>query len=89
MTQAALAAQVGLSRASIANIERGRQSVLLHNALDLASALGLQLPDLLSKAPAISLEDQSIALSDTVSPMARAQISHLIATAVAAGRPRP
>ena len=88
MTQAGLAARVGLSRASIANIERGRQSVLLHHACDLAGALGLQVTDLLPRAVSTSLEDQVIALSDSVSPAARAQISNLIANAVAVGRPR-
>lgn len=88
MTQARLAERVGLSRASIANIERGRQSVLLHQAIDLAAALGLQLTDLLPPTRPSSLEDQAFALSDAVSPAARAQISSLIANAVAAGRPR-
>lgn len=39
LTQAALAAQVGMSRASIANIESGRQNVLLHHVYSLAAAL--------------------------------------------------
>lgn len=39
MTQAELSARIGLSRASVANIESGRQAVLLHQFLALASAL--------------------------------------------------
>ena len=42
LTQQTLAEQVGLSRASIANIEGGRQKVLLHQVYSLARALGLR-----------------------------------------------
>lgn len=45
-TQLQLAGQVGLSRESIANIEGGRQQVLLHHALDIARALGVTLAEL-------------------------------------------
>jgi len=41
MTQANLAKVVGLSRASIANIEVGRQKMLVHQAYALADALKL------------------------------------------------
>ncbi len=39
MTQADLCREVGLTRPSIANIETGRQRILLHQAFDLARAL--------------------------------------------------
>lgn len=39
LTQAQVAEAVGLSRASVANIEAGRQRVLLHQVFDLAHAL--------------------------------------------------
>lgn len=41
LTQADLAKAVGLSRPSIANIEVGRQNVLLHQALEIAKALNV------------------------------------------------
>ena len=41
LTQDSLAERVGLSRASITNIELGRQHVALHSVFLLASALGI------------------------------------------------
>ena len=38
-TQAEIAAQIGLTRASLANIETGRQKVLMHHVFRLANAL--------------------------------------------------
>jgi len=88
LKQAELAGRVGMSRASIANIECGRQNVLLHHAYDIAAALGVQVGDLLPLEPKPSLEDQSLALSDVVSPKAKSQISDLIANALATARAR-
>jgi transcriptional regulator with XRE-family HTH domain len=42
LTQLELSKRVQLARASIANIESGRQSVLLHQYLDISAALGLE-----------------------------------------------
>jgi transcriptional regulator with XRE-family HTH domain len=42
LTQADVAEQIGLTRASLANIETGRQKVLLHQVYRLASALKLK-----------------------------------------------
>jgi transcriptional regulator with XRE-family HTH domain len=50
LTQQQLADSVGLSRASIANIEGGRQKVLLHQIYELASALGVEPTALLPAA---------------------------------------
>lgn len=41
-TQLDVAQQIGLSRASLANIERGEQKVFLHQILALAEALDLE-----------------------------------------------
>jgi transcriptional regulator with XRE-family HTH domain len=41
LTQADVARQIGLTRASLANIESGRQKVLLHQVYRLAGALRL------------------------------------------------
>lgn len=41
LTQSELAEKIGLSRASIANIEAGRQRIVLHQAMEIADALNL------------------------------------------------
>jgi transcriptional regulator with XRE-family HTH domain len=42
LTQEALASQVGLTRTSITNIEKGRQQLLLHTLVDIAHALNIE-----------------------------------------------
>lgn len=44
-TQEQLAKQIGISRASLANIESGRQQVLVHHLFSLAYALQLESPE--------------------------------------------
>jgi len=43
-TQDQIAKQVGISRASLANIEAGRQKLLVHHLFELAEALDLESP---------------------------------------------
>jgi transcriptional regulator with XRE-family HTH domain len=47
MSQGQLAAAVGVSRASIANIEQGRHRIQMHVLYDIAAALDLEPHDLL------------------------------------------
>jgi len=47
LTQLELATRIKLTRGSVANIEAGRQSVLLHQFLDIATALSLKPAQLL------------------------------------------
>ena len=42
LTQATVANRVGLARASIANIEAGRQTLTVHHLRQIGSALGLE-----------------------------------------------
>ncbi|UVI39671.1 helix-turn-helix transcriptional regulator [Qipengyuania spongiae] len=52
LTQAQVAKKVGVSRESIANIEAGRQRVLLHHVYGLARALDLKvITDLIPATP--------------------------------------
>jgi len=52
LTQQDLSERLNLSRSSIANIELGRQKVLLHQLFDLAEALNLKPLDLLPTSDA-------------------------------------
>src|ERR1700679_1689839 len=50
LTQQKLAVKIGLSRAAVANIEKGRQSLLVHVIYDLVNALNLKPMDLLPES---------------------------------------
>lgn len=87
LTQSALGDLVGLSRASIANIESGRQNVLLHQVYSLAGALECaQLADLLPR-PDFERRGEEIAVNVTdnhgVSARGKAQVNDLIHAALA------
>lgn len=51
LTQQNLADRLDISRASLANIEVGRQRILVHHLYDLARALGLEVAALLPRSP--------------------------------------
>lgn len=50
MTQQFLATRVSLSRASITNLEMGRQKLMLHTLVSIASELHVSLEDLIPKS---------------------------------------
>ena len=56
LTQDKLSQQVGISRASLANIEGGRQQILVHQLCNLAAALGVSPEVLIPAKPLHSLE---------------------------------
>ena len=88
------ASKVKMSRASIANIESGRQNVLLHHVYALAAALdftkvGELLPPLPQKSVGeelkMMLSNQSLS-KETLSEHAEAQVADLITSALAPRR---
>lgn len=80
LTQAALAQRVGISRASLANIETGRQSVLVHQLYALAAALDLAPGDFLLPAADAGLRTEwDQVLPDDLKPLQRNQIARLLA----------
>jgi transcriptional regulator with XRE-family HTH domain len=77
LTQAQVAVKVGISRASIANIESGRQKVLLHQVYLFAEAL--MLPSIMALLPKAMLRGESevsLPISrDDISERQKAQVS--------------
>lgn len=94
LTQAQLASKVKMSRASIANIESGRQNILLHHVYALAAALDFaKVGDLLPPMPQkpvgeelkMMLSNQALS-KQTLSEHAEAQVADLITSALAPRR---
>jgi transcriptional regulator with XRE-family HTH domain len=78
MSQKALADIVGVSRASIANIERGHHRVQLHVLYDIATALDVEPHDLLphpERAQTTNLPDD---VSKKLTPKERAAVGRLL-----------
>ena len=88
LSQGALSKRVGLSRASVANIEKGRQRIPLHHLYRLAQALGVNahtlLPDL-NAFPSPSVE-RGINSSMELSAREQADVAKVLSTIDA--RPR-
>lgn len=86
-SQKSVAEKVGLSRASIANIESGRQGVLLHQVFALADALDMQnVAEILPIKPGPRVEEEMTLPMTGVEAGSRgaAQIAKMIST-----MPRP
>lgn len=80
-SQDSVAQQLGLSRATLANIETGRQRVLVHQLYAIARALGVKPGDLLppqplDPAPSFTLE--SLQVQGNVNPEQRKEVFRLI-----------
>ena len=88
MTQMELARKTGLSRASIANIERGQQNVGLHHLYSIANALEVsEVSDLL---PPLSIgrkreENSNMQTSEKLSETSKAGVEQLILKALKQG----
>jgi len=62
--QQELATLSGLTRASVTNIESGRQRVLLHQAVQFAEALGVDLAEIVPQSSEISAGRESASSED-------------------------
>ncbi|MDG4889993.1 MULTISPECIES: helix-turn-helix transcriptional regulator [unclassified Mesorhizobium] len=79
LTQEKLAPLVGLSRTSLANIESGRQKLLVHQLFAFASALGLEPPDLLPRPARPVVGQNDMKFSQQLSASQRAQLAQMLA----------
>jgi transcriptional regulator with XRE-family HTH domain len=75
VSQEVLARELGLSRTSITNIEKGRQPVQLHNLYRISQLLSVDLKDLLpapqvfQRSDANQLQDVNVSLTDWLETM--------------------
>lgn len=80
LTQEQLANRMATSRASLANIETGRQNVLVHQLYSFAEKLDLKIEDLLP--PVIAIESDSLPINfplpKDLSRIQREQITRLL-----------
>lgn len=80
MTQGDLAAKLAISRGSLANVEIGRQNVLVHQLYGYASALGLQPNDLLpaTNDTKTRTDWSGVPLPDDLKPSQKEQLARLL-----------
>jgi transcriptional regulator with XRE-family HTH domain len=80
LTQQQLAAQLGISRAALANIEVGRQKVFVHHLYSLAAALRLKPHELLPFPSDVLLDGEwsALPLPQGLKPEQRNQVAQLI-----------
>ncbi len=89
LTQLDVAARSGMSRATIASIESGRQRVQLHQLYALARGLKLaDIGDILPTEVSAAEEIDLLPAIDDVSALQRAQIDSIMRTALASARSR-
>lgn len=89
LTQAELARKIGVSRASLANIERGEQRVYLHQLLSVFSALGRKsLEDLLPPEgrPHSTLKANVTVSGDKLSKAQERAVKELVSSITATSR---
>jgi transcriptional regulator with XRE-family HTH domain len=83
LTQETLATQLAISRASLANIETGRQKILVHQLYSLAAALDLSPADFLpapsAVAPATVAASIDLPLPAGLKPQHKEQIARIFA----------
>ena len=86
--QEAVAGQLGISRATLANIETGRQRILVHQLYAIAQALDVKVSDLLPGAPADAGANwTALRFEGDLSTEQKKQVANLIGT-IDALRPR-
>jgi transcriptional regulator with XRE-family HTH domain len=79
LSQEKLSARLGIKRATLANIETGRQRILAHMLYAFAEALEIKPADLLPPLPsAMDWTDLSFSSSDDLKPQQKQQIADLI-----------
>ena len=90
ITQSAVAEKLGLSRASLANLENGRQRIMVHQLFALVDALKLK--SILDLVPKVWMPQEplpEIRLSgSTISPREQSGVESLVASALVEGRLR-
>lgn len=84
LTQEELAKASGLSRASIVNIEAGRQKLLLHNLFGISKALGVSPTEFIGPLEQIALSDIDLSSAGDAADFVQVALQKL-----AQQRPRP
>jgi transcriptional regulator with XRE-family HTH domain len=96
LTQAQLAARLRISRGALANIETGRQNILLHQLYRFAAALGMNVHDLLPLPKEMNVKDllllekeeldlagsKELPLPKGLTPEQKAQVTRVFSEAV-------